>query len=396
VLVLSASVGSGHVRAGEAVEAALRDLCPEADVRHKDILDFATPTFRRLYSQAYFDLADAAPGVVGYLYDWLDRPARNRRPVGDRFRLLTERANLRGFTDFLGEVPWDVVVNTHFLPAELVALQRRQNKFHAPQMTVTTDFETHRLWVQKPCERYFTATDEGAAYLRSWGVPTSDVSVTGIPIHPVFSRPRDRRAARSGLRLGEGRPMVLLLAGGQGVGPLTKVFETLLEVPLPMAVFVAAGRNEETRRDLMAMSVPFRHDVQVLGFTDRMDELMAAADLVVTKPGGLTSSECLARGVPLVLVNPLPGQEVRNSDFLLECGAAVKVNNLPTMPHRVTELLLDPGRRDRMRRNALSAARPSAARDVARVVLHRACADLTSAAPASAHLLPALAAAGGL
>jgi processive 1,2-diacylglycerol beta-glucosyltransferase len=130
-------------------------------------------------------------------------------------------------------------------------------------------------------------------------------------------------------------------------------------------VVAVTGRNAEARERLLALPAPERHRVHVLEYTDQMDELLAAADLVVTKPGGLTVSEALARGAALLLINPIPGQEERNSDFLLEEGAAVKVNHMPTLAFKVTDLLRDPGRLERLKANARRLARPRAAFDIA-------------------------------
>jgi processive 1,2-diacylglycerol beta-glucosyltransferase len=246
---------------------------------------------------------------------------------------------------------------------------RSREDLALPQITVTTDFETHRLWVNQPCELYCTATEEGAAYLQHWGVPASATRVTGIPIHPLFSQPKERSAclARQGLR-GD-RPIVLQLAGGFGVGPIEQLYRSLLEIDVPLEVVVVSGRNEALKQQLEMVAVPERHVAHVLGFTDQMDELMAAADLVVSKPGGLTTSETLARGAAMAIVNPIPGQESRNSDYLLENGAAIKINNLGTLTFKLRQLLGDPARMESLKANARRIGRPQAAFDVARIAL---------------------------
>jgi processive 1,2-diacylglycerol beta-glucosyltransferase len=159
--------------------------------------------------------------------------------------------------------------------------------------------------------------------------------------------------------------VVLQLAGGFGVGPIAKIYRALLALERPLDLVVVAGKNEAIREELKAIAPPERHRVQVLGFTDKIDELMGAADLVVTKPGGLTTSEALARGAALVVVNPIPGQESRNCDFLLENGAAIKANNLATLSFKVNTLLNDHAQLDRLRTNVARLARPRAAYEVA-------------------------------
>src|SRR3954468_12633569 len=191
ILVLSASVGAGHMRAAQAVELALRELDPSADVKNVDVLTLTNAAFRQLYGKAYLDLVNLAPQVLGIVYDLMDRP-RGPKSKRDWMRGAWEKLNLNKLCDLLECSAWDVIVNTHFLPAEIIATLRKDRKIRTPQMTVTTDFETHRLWMNQPCDRYTTATDEGAAYLRHWGIPGADISVTGIPIHPVFAKPKDR------------------------------------------------------------------------------------------------------------------------------------------------------------------------------------------------------------
>ena len=368
ILVLSASVGAGHMRAAQAVELALKQLAPEANVRNVDVLTLTNAAFRRVYGKAYLDLVNLAPHVLGYIYDHMDKP-RSADSKRDKLRLAFEKVNLKDFTDLMKQGPYDVVVNTHFLPAEIIASLRRDGKLDVPQITATTDFETHRLWVNQPCDEYTTATDEGAAYLRHWGVPGETIHVTGIPIHPVFSRPKDRRECLERQGLAGDRPVVVQLAGGFGVGPIGKLFGALLEVELPLEIVVVAGRNEEVKQELSAVQPPPRHRVKVLGFTDQIDELMCVADVVLSKPGGLTTSEVLARGAAMAIVNPIPGQESRNSDFLLEQGAAIKINNVGTLPLKITQLLENPSRLASIRENARRIAKPQAAFDVAKIAL---------------------------
>jgi processive 1,2-diacylglycerol beta-glucosyltransferase len=364
ILVLSASVGAGHLRAAQAVELALREVVPSATVRNVDVLELTNAAFRRLYGKFYLDLVNKAPHVLGYFYDLLDQPSRSGKNRADRLRLAVEKLNLRKFIHLLKDEPWDLVINTHFLPAEIVASLRRKEELSLPQTTATTDFETHRLWVNQPCDRYFTATAEGALYLQYWGVPAKDAIVTGIPIHPVFARPKDRAECLARHGLTGDRPIVLQLSGGFGVGPIAKLYRALLEISRPIELVTIAGRNEAVQRELQAIEPPPRHRAKVFGFTDQIDELMAVADLVVSKPGGLTTSETLARGAAMVIVNPIPGQESRNSDFLLENGAAIKVNNIATLAHKIDGLLDDPARLAQLKANVARLARPRAAYDV--------------------------------
>jgi processive 1,2-diacylglycerol beta-glucosyltransferase len=371
ILILSASVGSGHLRAAEALEHALGAAAPQAAVSNVDVLALANKAFRRLYGQGYLDFANRAPHLLGYVYDLLDRPKGKpgEEDAGRLLRVALERLNLKPFVKLLKSQPWDIVVNTHFLPAEIIASLRLAGSVALPQVTVTTDFMTHRMWVQEPCEHYFTACEEAAVYLGALGVAAERVSVTGIPIDPAFAAAPSAGACRAAHGITGDRPVVLLLSGGFGVGPVEKIFQHLLAVEAPLEVVAVCGRNAELERRLAGLPAPERHRVRVLGYSRRIEELMAAADVIITKPGGLSSAEALACGGALVVVNPIPGQESRNADFLLENGAAVKIGPIATLPYKIETLLRNPGRRQALVRNARRLARPRAAFEIAAKVL---------------------------
>jgi processive 1,2-diacylglycerol beta-glucosyltransferase len=368
VLVLSASVGAGHLRAAQAVTLALQQLDAAVQVENLDVLTLTNALFRRLYGKAYLDLVNHAPHTLGYFYDLMDRPVSAQRK-SDQLRYLVEKLNLAPLVKYLQRQVWDVVVCTHFLPAELIAHLRARQRFTAPHFTVTTDFETHRLWVNQPCDLYFTATEEGAKNLEHWGVPAESLIVSGIPIHPAFSERRSRAQCLKNHRLAGDRSIVLQLSGGFGVGPVEELLRQVLEVQTPVEVVAVTGRNEELRQRLEHVQPPARHRLRVIGYTESMHELMSVADIVVSKPGGLTTSETLACGAAMAVVNPIPGQESRNGDFLLENGAAVKINNLATLPFKLDAVLADSKRLARLKRNAKHLGRPHAAFEVARRAL---------------------------
>ncbi len=380
ILILTASVGAGHIRAAEAVELALKQLSPNAHIRNVDLMTCATAAFRRVYSKWYLDLVSKAPHLLGYFYDMTDRAPSPKSPR-DKFRLMVERANLTKLTPILEDPAgggWDIVVNTHFLPAEIIARLRRKKKWitsghtgkPVPQFTVVTDFDAHGLWANDPTDHYFTATEEAAISLGRWNVPREIVSITGIPIHPVFAQSKQSQVCRAKHGLSTDRAVVLLLAGGFGVGPIEQLFEAIFKVQKPVHLAVVCGKNEALKKTLSKFHVPAPHKATVIGFTKEMDELMAAADIVVSKPGGLTTSEILARGAAMAIVNPIPGQESRNSDYLLENGAAIKINSASVLPHKLNLLLADQKKLASLRANAKSLGHPRAAFDVARAVLN--------------------------
>lgn len=361
ILILTASSGAGHTIAARALEHAFRERAPGADVEVLDVLAISNAYFRRLYAGGYLGLVRYAPAAMGWLYDTMDRPGRR---IYNAVRVGIQNLNRLPTTRYVRQRRPRLIVNTHYLPAEFVAQMRRAGQLDCPQVTITTDYETHRLWAQEPTERYYTATQEGKVYLTSWGVAPERVLVTGIPVRPGFAQPLPWEEARRRCELDIARPVVLLLCGGLGVGPTAELLRELIAMSADAQVVVIAGRNEKLRARLDSQAGATTRPVRVLGFTERMHEWMWAADVVVTKPGGLTVAESLACRLPLVIVNPIPGQETRNSDYLLERGAAIKVNNPRLLGHRVGALLAGADRLQALRYAARVIARPHAAREI--------------------------------
>lgn len=362
ILILAASAGGGHMIAARALEHALRQQAPDADIEVLDVLAISNILFRRLYADGYLELVRHAPAAMGWLYEAMDRP--NGR-IQDAVRVWIQNFNKLPTVRYVRQRRPRLILNTHYLTAEIVGQMRRSKQLDCPQVTITTDYETHRLWVQEPTERYYTATEDGKTYLTTFGAAGENVLVTGIPVRPGFDLTLDRDEARRRCRLELARPVILLLCGGFGVGPIAELLRELIAMPADVQIVVIAGRNERLRLRLETAAQAARQPARVLGFTDKMHEWMRAADLVVTKPGGLTVAESLACGLPLVIVNPIPGQETRNSDYLLERGAAIKVNNSRLLGHRIGMLLGDSARLQALREAARRIARPYAARDIA-------------------------------
>jgi processive 1,2-diacylglycerol beta-glucosyltransferase len=363
VLLLSASAGAGHVRAAEAVEKAFNESSDVIEVRHLDVLAYTNKVFRHLYSKAYIDLVNKMPEVPGWIYDKLDKPWKN-----ERRRLALDKLNTRPFVKLLREYQPDLIVCTHFLPAEIVSWLKAKERIASRQAIVVTDFDVHAMWLCHHYEQYFVAIDEARAYLEVLGIPADKITVSGIPIDPVFARHKDKSEMRRKHGLVADRTTILLSAGGFGVGSMEALIAALLQLQTSAQVVAVCGRNVELKARLAKMASQMTSDNRVIikpfGYTQDMDELMAASDLVLGKPGGLTTCEALSKGLVFVIVNPIPGQEERNSDHLLEAGVGIRCNNLPTLAYKLDRLLSDQKRFVKMQRCARAMARPHAAREI--------------------------------
>jgi processive 1,2-diacylglycerol beta-glucosyltransferase len=360
-LVLTGSVGSGHTRAAQAVVEAMLRSGHAADAEVVDVLGHAWPAFRALYRDAYISLIERAPGVVGWLYRSSDTAE------GGGARRWLQRQALARMRRLLREERPDTIVCTHFLAAELVNGMVERDEWRGAFAVVVTDLDAHGLWAACPrADRWFVALPETLEILAGKGVPRERIVVSGIPIMGAFAASHPPRAEiRARLGLSAEKPMILMSGGGVGVSNLEATLEAVLGLEVECGIALVCGKNEQLRARAEAIVAKASAGAQtrcaVLGFTDRMHELMHAADLSVGKPGGLTSSEALAMGLPMAILNPVPGQEERNSDHLLEWGVAIRLNSPESIRWRIGTLLSDARRLEAMRDAAMSRARPFAA-----------------------------------
>jgi processive 1,2-diacylglycerol beta-glucosyltransferase len=368
VLILSASAGAGHVRAAQAIEKAFIQLSAARELRNIDVLDYTNKLFRNLYSRTYIEMVDKAPEVLGWLYDHLDKPWRFQKR-----RLALDKLNTGPFIKLLREYQPDLAVCTHFLPAEIISWLKQKRHLYTPQAIVITDFDVHAMWLCQYYEHYFVALDETKRHLQALGIEPEKITVSGIPIDPVFAQHKDKTEMRKSLGLDTKLPAILVSAGGFGVGPTELLVESLTKMHNKVQVIAICGKNEElkSRLEQFAAGLAINSPVKIIpvGSTTKMDEYMSASDLLLGKPGGLTTCEALAKNLPIVIVRPIRGQEERNSDHLLEQGVAIRCNNLPILAYKIDSLLDNPKRLNEMRKNTKRLARPLAAVQIVRKLL---------------------------
>ena len=368
ILIATVTAGAGHLAAAAALDEAWRAFRPEDVVERLDLVKYFSPLHRKVVSDGYVKIVEHAPELWGMMFAKTDNPKKARLLNRVR-RLFPSNSRIR-FARHLKQFQADVVLCTHYLPLETLSwLRRKKDPLRPMAVSIVTDFEAHALWMEPCVDLYCVATAETKARLEARGAAPETVVATGIPVSARFSSKPDPRAVRRTFGLRDDQPVFLVLSGGFGMGPVAEILAELDKVERPLQSVVVAGRNEELRREIAAADR--KHPTHVLGFASNMHELMAAADLVISKPGGLTTSEALAMGKPLFIVNPIPGQEAANSDFLLERGAAVKVNRVVDLPYRIEQLLAS-RKLAAMAQSAKALGRPKSARAVCEEVAKRA------------------------
>ena len=374
LLILSVSAGNGHVRAAQALAATAQTLAPPCTAVHIDAMAHVAGGFRKVYTDWYIQLVNRAPELWSYLHQRTDTTPHHA--PSQRLRRGIERLSTGALVKEIRREQPDAVICTHFLPAELLMRERNRGRIDYPVWLQITDYDLHNMWLVPGMTGYLAATEEVAFRLRARGIPADRIHVTGIPVMPAFSEPdapalaRDPCAATLGLD--PAQPILLMASGGAGVGDLPSMVERVLATTDTAQVIAVAGRNAEAHARLQALAASHPGRLVAIGFTDEMHKLMAAADLVVTKPGGLTVSECLALGRPMLLISPIPGQEEHNAGFLMEEGAAWLAYDAIGLDYKVARLMADRPRLARMAERSRALGKPQAAAAVLQRVLQRA------------------------
>lgn len=365
VLILHASVGSGHRRAGEALLQAFRRRQP-GQVELADVLDYANPIFREAYTRSYVQMTDKLPALWSYVYEQTDREIF--RFTGD-IRALADSISARGLRRLLREYVPTVIVCTHFLPVEVLSARKARARLSQPLYCVLTDYAAHAFWAYQSVDGYFVATDLTRTQLIERGVHPDIIRVTGIPVDPKISEPKQRDASRTALDFTFTYPLITLFGGGLDDRRVRIMIEAFIASGIQATLVIVAGRNRGLQAALSDISSTATLDIRMLGYVDYVDELIVASDIVITKAGGLTISEVLGRGVPMVIIDPIPGQEESNADYLAGVGAAISIRLPEHVPFAVMQLLNDPARLQQMQRNAVESGRPRAALDIVEAIL---------------------------
>lgn len=366
VLVLSVSAGGGHVRAAQAICAAVSDLPVEA--LHLDVMDFVPHLFRHLYTKVYLRLVNKYPQAWGWLYRRMHRAHADDRL--QKMRRWMERRLTRSLMTQIGILKPDVIVCTHFLPAEMLGYQRQRWMRSCPVWVQITDFDLHRMWIQPGVAGYFVGNDEIAFRLREEGIAPSKIHVTGLPVMPSFLSMPKRSASASRLGLDPMQLTVLLMGGGSGLGNLAGIATRLLAIDSSVQIIAMTGNNLHLAKQLKELAASCPHRFIVQGHISDVERFMACADIIVTKSGGLTSAECLVAGLPMIINSAIPGQEESNADFLVEQGVAMKAVDPVNVEYRVRYLAVNPAQRAKMSACALAIARPNAATELMQIVLN--------------------------
>ncbi len=378
ILLLAASLGSGHLRAAGAIQSALHILDPGCQTEILDIRPLTSPALRFLVFNGYEFLIEHAPWAWRLLYKKSQGSARG----GPQFaspEFFLRHGNKR-LHQKVREFAPDVIVSTQINCHELAYFLSPTLPTKPTRVVIITDYDVHPIWSRLPVECIVVAEETFAKRLRDLNTEASSILSTGIPIDPRFATPLDRASLQDQFHLDQTRPTLLVMGGSVGFGELDRVVENLLGWERKAQILAVAGRNRAVHSRLEKLKSRIeRHpqfeteassSLQVFGFVDYVPELMTVADCFITKPGGLATTEALAKELPMVFINPIAGHEERNAEFFVQRGAAISVNAVDHLHAALNSLFdQDACKLQELQSAARGLAKPQAAICLARKLL---------------------------
>jgi processive 1,2-diacylglycerol beta-glucosyltransferase len=354
ILLIHATAGAGHKRAAEAL---YNGLCARGghDARIVDALDYTSPFFKKSYPQAYNLLVTRLPWAWGFFFGLLDTPWM--QPSLSFVRRIYNGINARPLEQFLVREQFDAVVATHFLSAEVASYLKRKGKIKSKVVCVVTDFDAHRIWVNRGTDIYTVACEYTKTKLTDLRVPAEDIFITGIPTDVKFGLALDRSALKKKLGIGEGPMTVLIATGSFGMGPIEKLIKMLEGYQL----VIVCGQNRDLYERLKPLASTMVH---VLGLVDNMHELMSVSDVMVTKPGGLSISEALVKKLPMIFFSAIPGQETNNIKVLAGYEACQSQGTLGQIAQTINEWHSHPQDLEALKQRLSELSKPNAVADI--------------------------------
>ena len=366
VLILHASLGSGHISAAGAIADELERR--GAEVRSEDALEYTNAAFRAFIKTIITRFSQEAPSLYRALYESTDDPDPEKAMRDNDLAGSLQAPLFDGLKQVIEEYQPDRIICAQQLPALVVRALTADGTIDIPWYVVITDYMAHSSWILSDVDGYFVAWEGVADYLRSWSIPDETIHVTGIPVKGELSVTKDADELRARHGIGDG-PVVLAIASGVDTARFTTAVGEAVAALTTGTVIVVAGRNDEVADALADLNVPEAVELRVLGFVDYLDDLIVMSDVVIGKSGGLITTEVLTRSTPFLVLDPFPGQEEWNADFVSAIGAGISLRT-PVMAGKAAAVLAeDDEARSRMEGAAASHARPDAAAIVADIVV---------------------------
>lgn len=359
------SAVSGHRSAAEAIEKALKILEPQTQTLSIDAFNYTNPRSEKIIHTIYMSVIKRFPQLWDYLYD-------NPKIVQKTQRLkeIINKINAKKLKALFDDFKPDAVVCTQAFPCGMVSGYKKAYNSPVPLVAVLTDYVLHSYWIYDNVDYYIAPSQQVALTLEKKNIPAEKIKCTGIPFDPKFNIEVNRELIFNTLRLNPNEPTILIMGGGHGLGPIEKVVESLETVDKNLQEIIVTGNNTKLYESLIRRIKKYKKQIQVLGFVDNINELMSVSDIIITKPGGITTAEAMTKKIPMIIISPLPGQEAKNTDYLKEQHAAIEVNDPKMIGITISDLLQDRIKLKAMSEAAANISKPNSSLDAARLLLN--------------------------
>jgi processive 1,2-diacylglycerol beta-glucosyltransferase len=367
ILFISAPVGAGHIRAAQAVSSALCKRYAHVETKMANVFDFFNPYIGEIILKSYLKVLELFPKMYGMAYSW----------GNESYFALTGRKIISGYLakqmeKYIIEYNPAVIVCTHATPAGLVAHLIKKNKLSIPVVAVVTDFVVHRLWIYPEIQHYIVANDTMREFVARNGIEGDGIEVMGIPVDEKFLLLLDQQKILNELQFTSNMKTILIMGGGAGLLPMDDIIACCEKIDIPLQIIVVTGSNKSIYNKLVTLQPKLRNKTKVLGYVHNINELMAVSDLIISKPGGMTTAESLCQGLPMLIYRPIPGQEEANTNYLVKCHAALRADSLDEIQVILTRLFVEhPEQLTILQQNALAISQPTSAQKIAEYVFNQ-------------------------
>lgn len=364
ILLMYITLNSGHHRASLAIENALKGISVQVETLNINAFKYTNPILEKLINKTYMEVIKNRPEVWEYLYD---NPKVLKNVQG--MRDIIHKFNSKKLKVLLEEFRPTAVVCTQAFPCGMIADYKKNLGLDLPLIGVLTDHAPHSYWIFKEVNYYVMPSKVSKEQFMGNGISESKIKVFGIPISPKFGKVHDKDEICKKFGFDPRIHTVLIMGGSQGLGPVEDIVNILEHIEVSFQLVVICGTNKKLERMLQRRTARYRKKLLIFGHIGNVDEIMEVSDIVVTKPGGLTTSEALAKDLPMIIVCPIPGQEAKNTEFLLQQGVALRAEDSEDIAALVQELLLDGTKLEEMRKRECVLKKPNAATDIANLIL---------------------------
>ncbi|MDD2689835.1 MAG: glycosyltransferase [Candidatus Omnitrophica bacterium] len=364
IILMYISEISGHHSATLAIEKAIRSLEPQTEILNINAFNYTNPISEKIINRLYMSVIKSTPGIWDYLYD-NPNVVKNIEKIKD----AVHKFNSPKFKVLFDEFKPDVVACTQAFPCGMVADFKKTYNSDITLVAVLTDYVPHSYWIYDSVNFYISPSEEVSQRLLKKGVEKEKIKAFGIPFDQKFNQPQDRHSLCQKFNLHANIPTILIMGGGHGLGPIKTIIESLENVYEEIQEIVVAGTNKKLYNSLTKVIKKCKKQILLFEYVDNINELMAISDIVISKPGGVTAAEVLTKGLPMIIVSPIPGQEANNTAYLTQKGAAIKLDEPEQINFIIDDLLENQDKLERLSRSASVISKPNSSLDIAKLLL---------------------------